>query len=1038
VVKVEEPPNSTVGQMNHHTINVQKQFVSAVTSASISAGWDLNTSTDSSTSPSFGPRVESFSEGSPASLSVGSNDPLGNRRLRRARDSMIIARDPNAHRNYVLEKSAERIADNDIDDENEQSQHQASHASFASGLPPPSAVNTRRGSLETLGSSTSTIELPSPSRLDGSRHDDDADRDMRQYHSLQQQQQQQQHETPTSPMLGSTSSTSNNLGFTHDSIALAHDPHGHKLYVRQHAETFSALSRMEWDAVEHQRRRLLEDDDHRAKLDQLGVQHQLQQQYQQFFGAAPFSGDGSEATSALARLRQLQAPVTYPSTSMAVVAASPNASTSVTVPLIERDSALKWIQQEARARILQQQTDVERTWAVDALARDVQPPPPLNHYRSAAASALATGTASAASSSLGNDPNLLLEQRLAEVMGRLLTQDSVYLYQQALDAMLIDNAAWALDAMNLYREFLATMPPKTREVEVQAPEGGGLAQRDSGTDPRQPPSFTPSFPLGVGSQVNAGSSSRGATTTTTSSQQENVRPLTGQRQTTNSADPSTEDEENELLSRLQRIRTLRGDTASSSSSSVVAASTPYPSYHPVQQYVPSRPAPDDGPQSRTHHGFGDSSVVELPRRQRYPRLIHTPDLPNELRRGDAGAAISRITGHGYAAAGEGAPDAGAASLFMSPVHPQPYDHHALTSPALSPAAGQQYTATPAGFYRAHHQQQGGYSPASSVISTPPPPRDSTSGAMFPVFSKPSPLYAGASAAPPATSTPSKSAAAVLRWDVKRSGNVLISQSGTLTMSDSSRALKALHEEGALATQDKSTVSIPMFALGTVGISQGDLVFEARFELRASKETLPAAGGSQQHSSSRLLSASAYRAGQRASLHKTYIGVASKYYKGASRSTPAYLYCSDGTISATSALSNPQSTAEAVPYGRPFHCSAVVTIHLSFSRRELSFAVDGVPQGVAFKFQRQDDPEPLFPLVVFTGDGDSCAFQAPSLPPQVSSAAVFGPPSASRTHSRSPTRNPASAAAHYLESRGSNKYRPEVSPIAPQNVSRPLY
>eukprot|EP00455_Lapot_gusevi_P015109 TRINITY_DN17622_c0_g1_i1.p1 TRINITY_DN17622_c0_g1~~TRINITY_DN17622_c0_g1_i1.p1 ORF type:complete len:112 (-),score=8.95 TRINITY_DN17622_c0_g1_i1:30-341(-) len=101
-----------------------------------------------------------------------------------------------------------------------------------------------------------------------------------------------------------------------------------------------------------------------------------------------------------------------------------------------------------------------------------------------------------------------------------------------------------------------------------------------------------------------------------------------------------------------------------------------------------------------------------------------------------------------------------------------------------------------------------------------------------------------------------------------------------------------------------------------------------------------------------------------------------------------------------------------------------------------------PQGVAFKFQRQDDPEPLFPLVVFTGDGDSCAFQAPSLPPQSSS--VFGPPSAMRTRSRSPPqRNQLAGAAGgtaYSANRngGGHSYRADASPLAPQNVSRPLY
>ena len=63
----------------------------------------------------------------------------------------------------------------------------------------------------------------------------------------------------------------------------------------------------------------------------------------------------------------------------------------------------------------------------------------------------------------------------------------------------------------------------------------------------------------------------------------------------------------------------------------------------------------------------------------------------------------------------------------------------------------------------------------------------------------------------------------------------------------------------------------------------------------------------------------------------------------------------------------------------------VTVHLNLSKRVLVFSIDGVNIGPAFEFQPVSDPEPLFPLVVFAEEGDSCCIQ----PPHDAASAMIG-------------------------------------------------
>jgi hypothetical protein len=112
-----------------------------------------------------------------------------------------------------------------------------------------------------------------------------------------------------------------------------------------------------------------------------------------------------------------------------------------------------------------------------------------------------------------------------------------------------------------------------------------------------------------------------------------------------------------------------------------------------------------------------------------------------------------------------------------------------------------------------------------------------------------------------------------------------------------------------------------------------------------------------------------------------VGVASKYFRGPNgKRCPAYLYRSDGTVVAHSDATQP------VRYAGSIRSGARVTVHLDLNRWELSFYVDGHYQGIAFRFTPIPDPEPLFPVVVFSGDGDSATLLPPSaesLPEHVS-------------------------------------------------------
>ena len=153
-----------------------------------------------------------------------------------------------------------------------------------------------------------------------------------------------------------------------------------------------------------------------------------------------------------------------------------------------------------------------------------------------------------------------------------------------------------------------------------------------------------------------------------------------------------------------------------------------------------------------------------------------------------------------------------------------------------------------------------------------------------------------------------------------------------------------------------------FACGAVGVSDGDVSYEVLINRPshhrdASPETC------------------------------LYVGLASRYYCGRGGATcPVYLYRSDGAI-----ISHSDQTV-GVPYGVPLRNGSLVTVRLSFTDQHVSFFVDNVFQGVAFKLSGPHDPhlwEPLFPLVVFGVDGDVATFERSAALSQASETILGG-------------------------------------------------
>ena len=217
-------------------------------------------------------------------------------------------------------------------------------------------------------------------------------------------------------------------------------------------------------------------------------------------------------------------------------------------------------------------------------------------------------------------------------------------------------------------------------------------------------------------------------------------------------------------------------------------------------------------------------------------------------------------------------------------------------------------------------------PIKRSIQTPLLPADIQQAAA--VAAAPLPLPAPKSIADPVAIPSSATKRTFLQWDAKRSGPCLLSHEQTMAMASRAAALQPQHRD--------------LYAIGNMGISRGEVMFEVQME---------------SPSSSSLFA----------------VGVASKYFRGLrGKVCPAYLLLRDGTIASTSNLGGRTQYTQVLPPG------VVVTVHLNLNSLELSFYVNGVYQGVAFQFAGVDDPEPLFPVVAFSGEGDTAMLQPPSV------------------------------------------------------------
>jgi hypothetical protein len=190
--------------------------------------------------------------------------------------------------------------------------------------------------------------------------------------------------------------------------------------------------------------------------------------------------------------------------------------------------------------------------------------------------------------------------------------------------------------------------------------------------------------------------------------------------------------------------------------------------------------------------------------------------------------------------------------------------------------------------------------------------------------------------PPATSGEPPVQETFLQWDRKRSGDVLLTSDGTASRMDPAGDPKLY------------------YCLGSLGVCRGEFAFEVMVEVASSVYT---------------------------SANFFGVGVASKKYRGAAGPPCAcYALRSDGAI-----LSQSDSAVGVrfMETSLPHVCR--VTVHVNLHDWEMSYYVDGRPQGVAFRFTPISDPEPLFPVVTFGRSGGSAVLVPPNarLPDAVS-------------------------------------------------------
>lgn len=180
------------------------------------------------------------------------------------------------------------------------------------------------------------------------------------------------------------------------------------------------------------------------------------------------------------------------------------------------------------------------------------------------------------------------------------------------------------------------------------------------------------------------------------------------------------------------------------------------------------------------------------------------------------------------------------------------------------------------------------------------------------------------------------------WSSTRSGNVRLYSSGTVCVADASAAVDALLRDCEAMSSVPKQISIPMFAIGSLGVLDGCSHFSVSCD--------PPRGGN-------------------SGVGRTAVGVCTEGFCPVTLSG-ALLLWTDGSLSDATPLGAAVSQQEFAP---PISFPCRITIHINRIRREISFSLNGVLLGVAFRLH--EGVGVLLPVVVFTTEETSATIHA---------------------------------------------------------------